>query len=166
MRKVHAYRNLNAGDPNRVGFVWSKGDGPSLGSGDGVIGHFEWITLCSVTLRCQPAGLRGIRKRSAETGKDTGRKVYAYLSGLDSAPAAPPADARPLTCNPFREGVFVWADEPLHGETAVDAKGERYTPRAAAPTTFDKVWLTPEGAFAVDPDADAYDDITDDMILS
>ena len=149
--RIACYRNINAGRRDMSVFVWSvKRPGED-------VEHAPIVYLRDVVTSAPAGGCAAIRKRAADAGRDVGRNVYARLhsddvdADWDSAPnAAWFADEgfRPLTLSPFKEGVYVWADEPLTGETAMTPGGASYTPRRAAPATFDEVWLTPVGAFA------------------
>jgi len=132
--RIDAYRNLNKAKGCPGLFVWSlRIDGK-------VDGHHAWLYLDSVDLRVQSGGLERIRAANC-------RNVYAYLraaeyclpSDLDSASQDPTLEQlaadgyRALTLNPFKEGVFVWADD-----------------RSPAPLHLDAVWLTPFGAFGLE----------------
>jgi hypothetical protein len=126
--RIDAYRNLNKARRDRSRFVWSlRLDGK-------VAGHHEAIHLVDVSLRVSEGGLRRI-------GESGTRNVYAYLRGESyDLPATTPFPSelleygwRGLTLNPFKEGVFVWADD-----------------RTPAPLHLAEVLLTEHGAFAWD----------------
>lgn len=117
--RTHCYRNLNAAKRNMAVFIWS------VRVGGKVREHAPSVCLTDVELRVQAGGLKRIRR-------DTCRNVYAYLVGDRCEVSAVPAHARPLTCNPYREGVFVWGDD-----------------RTVAPLRLSAVWLTANGAYGV-----------------
>jgi len=125
MMRIDAYRNLNAAKRDMAVYIWSlRLDGK-------VAGHHASIYLTDVDLRVQPGGLARVKR-------DSRRTVYAYLRAAsysvpstDLTMTAPPAGYRPLTCNPYKEGVFVFADD-----------------RTPAPLHLSSVLLTPLGAFA------------------
>jgi len=153
--RIDCYRNLNAAKRDMARFIWS------LRLDDKVDSHQTHMYLEGVHLRVQPAGLVKVRDNDRRT-------VYAYLraaeyylpADLDAASGDPTVDSlradgyRPLTCNPHKEGAFVWADAPIAGRTAVvsggQTRGETYTPRRAAPLSLTAVWLTPFGAFGLE----------------
>ena len=136
---IDCYRNLNAAKRNMALFIWSLRCGENSKSLR-VRGHHEHLYLEGVSLRVQQGGLDAVRK----VGQ---RNVYAYLRAAEyyllsdlAYPLEHPtldsltADGyRPLTCNPYKEGHFVWADD-----------------RSPAPLTLTAVWLTPFGAFGLE----------------